>query len=325
MRGVLWKFAASAIGGIGVSSPRLNILIYHGVGESLDPLGHCDVDRAQFERHLEVLRRAFIVLPLDDAVTRLHDGRLPPRAVCITFDDGYANNHDVALPLLEHHGLSATFFIATAYLDGGRMFNDIVIEAIRRSELPQLDLTDLGLGVLDIQGQEARIHALQTLLPQLKVMTLDTRDRLALDIAKAAGIEPGPSLMMTREQVKELARRGMQLGGHTRRHPILNSLPDAEAHAEIREGKLELESIIDAPVTMFAYPNGRPGIDYSRRHAGMVRSAGFRGAVSTARGCACQTHDPFQLPRFTPWDRGAERFLFRLAFSRRQSNAAEVA
>ena len=73
----------------------------------------------------------FNVISLADGVAGLKRGCLPPRALSITFDDGYRDNHDIALPILLQLGLPATFFVATGFLDGGRMFNDTVIEAVR--------------------------------------------------------------------------------------------------------------------------------------------------------------------------------------------------
>src|ERR1044071_7430526 len=72
--------------------------------------------------------------------------RLPKRALSITFDDGYADNYNVAAPILLRLGLAATFFVATGFLDGGCMFNDVVIEALRCAGGAELDLDDLGLG-----------------------------------------------------------------------------------------------------------------------------------------------------------------------------------
>ena len=73
-------------------------------------------------------------------------GRAPARALAITFDDGYADNATVAAPILLRLGLPATFFVATGFLDGGRMWNDTVIEAVAPRRGPVLDLAPLGLG-----------------------------------------------------------------------------------------------------------------------------------------------------------------------------------
>ena len=98
---------------------RLSILIFHRVLPEPDPLAPELPDRVRFEQILQWLKSWLNVLPLDQAVRRLSTGTLPERAASITFDDGYADNCTVALPLLLKHGLPATFFIATGFLDGG--------------------------------------------------------------------------------------------------------------------------------------------------------------------------------------------------------------
>ncbi|MDP1007558.1 polysaccharide deacetylase family protein, partial [Klebsiella pneumoniae] len=85
-----------------------------------DPLFPDEIDAARFDAILGWLRSWFNVLPLDEAAQRLKDGSLPARAAALSFDDGYADNHDIALPLLQKHGLPCSFFIATGFLDGGR-------------------------------------------------------------------------------------------------------------------------------------------------------------------------------------------------------------
>ena len=89
----------------------------------------------------------FNVIPLLDAVRHSAAGTLPPRAACITFDDGYADNAEVALPILQRHKLHATFFVATGFLNGGRMWNDTIIELVRRAPDGVLDFSAFGLGV----------------------------------------------------------------------------------------------------------------------------------------------------------------------------------
>jgi peptidoglycan/xylan/chitin deacetylase (PgdA/CDA1 family) len=119
--------------------------------------------------------------------------------------------------------------------------------------------------------------------------------------------------MLSSDQLIALHRAGMEIGAHTVSHPILASISNAEARAEIAGGRARLQDIIQADVAMFAYPNGKPGQDFEERHAAMLRSQGFVGAVTTAWGAARAGTDPFYLPRFTPWDRGDGRFLLRMA------------
>ena len=118
--------------------------------------------------------------------------------------------------------------------------------------------------------------------------------------------------MMTSTQVRELRQAGMEIGAHTVNQAPLASLSNAEARAEIGNGRSRLEEIIQAPVRLFAYPSGKPGGDYDKRHANMLRLAGFDAAVTCAAGAARPETDPFELPRFTPWDRSSSAFLLRM-------------
>ena len=297
-------------------SARLSILIFHRVLAQRDPLFPDELDAAGFDAVCGWVRAWFNVLPLDQAVRRLRTGTLPERALAITFDDGYADNHDQALPILLRHGLSATFFIATGYLDGGRMWNDTVIEAVRRSTRPSLPLHELGLSAdepMPLDSDASRRRAIDSAIRALMYRPREQRAGLADEFARWAGVAPSDAPMMRSAQVAALHQAGMQIGAHTVSHPILAQLDEPAARAEIEEGKQALERLIGAEVGLFAYPHGRPGADYSAATVALVREAGFDAAVSTAWGAADAANDPFQLPRFTPWDRSRWRFGARLA------------
>ena len=302
----------------------LSILIYHRVLARSDPLFPGEVDAVLFERQLRLLKRFYTPMPLADAVQRLQDGSLPPRAACITFDDGYADNAQVALPLLRRHGMHATFFIATGYLDGGQMWNDTVIEAVRQAAGPVLDLQEDGLGTLPVATLAQRQTAIATLLGLLKYLPSARRQQLAMRIRRQAGATAGPHAMLSTAQLRLLHAAGMEIGAHTASHPILSTLPDHVARQDIADGKQQLESLIQAPVSLFAYPNGKAGRDYGAPHVAMVRSLGFKAAVATDWGVARPGAelDLLQLPRFTPWDRGRLAFLWRLRQNRRQAHPA---
>ncbi|SDG66760.1 polysaccharide deacetylase family protein [Janthinobacterium sp. YR213] len=302
----------------------LSILIYHRVLARPDPLFPGEVDAPLFQRQLRLLQRFYTPLPLSDAVRRLQDGSLPPRAACITFDDGYADNAQVALPLLQRHGLHATFFIATGYLDGGQMWNDTVVEAVRHAPGPVLDLRVHGLGTFPVASLAQRQAAIATLLGQLKYQPFARRQQLAMQIRRQAGATAGPAAMLSTAQLRQLQAAGMELGAHTASHPILSTLAERAAQRDIAHGKQQLEALIQAPVSLFAYPNGKVGRDYGAPHVAMVKDLGFKAAVATDWGVARPGAglDLLQLPRFTPWDRGRLAFLWRMRQNRRQAHPA---
>jgi peptidoglycan/xylan/chitin deacetylase (PgdA/CDA1 family) len=303
------------------SSRALLVLIFHRVLAQPDPLLADEPDAATFAAQMDLVGRLFNVVDLVEGVNGLRNGSLPPRAVAITFDDGYANNLDVAAPILVACGLPATVFVTTGFIGGGCMWNDLVIEAVRGAPA-NLDLRDLDLGQYELRDFAARRRTIDGLLDSIKYLDINARFAKAGAIAQRAGVDVQTVLMMNEQQLRSLQGKGITIGAHCVRHPILCKTPDSDAREEIRQSKSVLEGITGRPVRSFAYPNGRPGRDYDARHVAMVREAGFDVAVSTAWGATTSQSDPLQVPRVAPWDRSAFRYGGRLVHALTQRNAS---
>jgi len=310
----LWKPVMKVLSPAG-GRGKLVIFIFHRVLSTPDPLLPGEPDGIQFEWMVRLISRSFTVLPFGTAVEMLKRGQLPSAAACITFDDGYRDNFLVALPILRKHGVSATFFVATGFLDGGRMWNDDILEALRGLPPEPVDWTDLGLGKHDISSAHGRLSTVTPVLRKLMYFPHREREAVAREIARRAGVADRSELMMTADEVRGLRAAGMEVGGHTHSHPILSGIGDEEAFSDILRGKTELEGILSEPVNVFAYPNGNPRRDLDFRHVEMLKRAGFVAAATTEIGIARAGCDPFLLPRFTPWDRSPEKFGARCALA----------
>ncbi|MEX1198504.1 MAG: polysaccharide deacetylase family protein [Pseudohongiellaceae bacterium] len=295
---------------------RLSILIYHRVVKERDWMRPGEPTQAEFAWQMQLLQRHFTVLPLSRAVDMLRRNCLPPRAACVTFDDGYADNAIVALPVLQQYGIAATVFVAAGYLNGGRMWNDTVIEFLRQYSGDELDLSRAGLPAYPAESATLRRRAAYDIIRRCKYLERGQREEVADCIAGGTATLPD-NLMLTTEQLLTLHRQGVEIGGHTFSHPILSRLHPEQAQDEIVRGKTELEGILDDPLRVFAYPNGRPGMDYNQEHVALVKEAGFEAAVTTSWGVASPRSDFFQMPRFTPWDNSSIRFLLRMALNSR--------
>lgn len=303
---------------------RLSILIFHRVVQQRDPLLPDLPDARWFDGCMRWVSAWCNVLPLNEAVQSLAAGTLPARSLSITFDDGYADNVTVAAPILRRYGLHATFFVATGFLEGGAMWNDRVIEAIRRSPSQVIDLSKIGLGRVGIANDAERREAIGRVIVAIKHRCPADREAAVREIEDACSSRFDGELMMRPGQVLELAGLGMGIGAHTVTHPILARLPIKQARWEIAEGKSTLESIIGRRVELFAYPNGRPGSDFAPEHVELVRTCGFKAAVTTAWGSAGKGDDVYQLPRFTPWNRSRLGFGLRLLGNTRRAAASTV-
>ena len=291
---------------------RLSILLFHRVLAEPDPLFPGEIDVEMFDRMLAWLGDWFQVLPLGEAIARLDDGSLPAGAAAITFDDGYADNRLHAAPLLSARGLHATLFVATGFLDGGRMWNDSIIESVRLARRKELDLESIGQGRLAVGGIADKRAALARLIPAVKHLPVQERLRQVGIICESAEAQLPDDLMMTSDQVREWHALGLGLGAHTVSHPILAKLDDESARREISTSREHLERLVGEPIRLFAFPNGKPGRDYSGQHALIAAELGYDAALSTHWGAATASCDRYQLPRFTPWDRTRTRFGLRM-------------
>lgn len=308
---------------------RLSIFIFHRVLERPDPLQPGEPDVQRFDALCAWVARHQTVLPLADAVERLYAGTLPAAAAAITFDDGYADNLHLALPILQRHRLPSTCFVASDFLDGGCMWNDRVTEALRATTLDQLPLREWGLldhgegsaaaasapasCVLPLRTAAERRAALSDVLPRLKHLEPSARSAKVEQLVRRLGTQTPGHLMLRSADLPRLERGGMVVGAHTCSHPILRVVSSEQLQRELVDSRSRLQSLTQSPVDLFAYPNGRPDDDYGARERDAVQAAGFRLAVSTAWGAASTDSDRFQLPRFTPWDHRLWRWGWRLA------------
>ena len=304
-------------------------MIFHRVLPETDPLFPEEPDARRFDQVMGWVKTWFNVMPLDAAVNALKKHNLPARAMAITFDDGYADNRTTALQILKLHGLSATFFIATGYLNGGRMWNDTVIESIRRSRAKSLIFDGIkpfensGLNSIPIMSIFEKRSAIQHIVGRIKYLSAPEREAVSQSIAAQCGAELPDDLMMTTEQIIDIHRAGMLIGAHTVTHPILAKLGSVDVRNEISGSKQFLESILEEEINLFAYPNGRPDLDFQVKDAAIVKELGFKAAVTTAWGVANSDSDLMQLPRFTPWDKTRFSFAARLVkniFQSQKSN-----
>lgn len=284
-----------------LSKDKLSVFLFHKVPLQFDPLVPHDVSMARFEHLLDHTLSQFNVLPLEDAVKLLQSGRLPRRAACITFDDGYVDWMTGALPALKQRNLHATFFVTTGQFDGLPLWHERIQAAVRAMPGSVFDIGIPTMGELSLATLSDRQALVVRLEQELKYLTLVAREQALLRLEATAGVLPEALPRMTEAQLRDLHSQGFGVGGHTINHPILNFCDEQEIVKEVAGVREQLQAIVGGAIAGFAYPNGRPHADFSSRHVDAVRRAGYAYAVTTHWGVANQTTSPFQIPRFTPW------------------------
>jgi peptidoglycan/xylan/chitin deacetylase (PgdA/CDA1 family) len=305
------------------------VLLYHRIAAPVeDPWGNC-VRPERFAQHLKVIRSSFGPLSLGELARGLRDGAVPPRSICVTFDDGYADNLYAAKPLLERYEVPATVFVVSGYVDSGRDFWWDELEQICfNSSLPShiriataghpLEWSRTGRGGQSWRGWRAwrkprtdrqRLYAL--LYPELRAMTREERSRILAELRGLSGAVPAEPLTSNVDEIRQLAEAPLiEIGAHSVEHPVLTTLDPAQQRDEIVGSKVSLENMLGQTIQSFAYPYSQ----YDERTVAGVRAAGFlcAGAGSQTETVTAST-DPYALPRLPVQDWAGGELARRLS------------
>ncbi|HEU4734251.1 MAG TPA: polysaccharide deacetylase family protein [Kofleriaceae bacterium] len=292
-----WLHRAGALGAVMelrryTPAPILTIVTYHHVAEHdssypYDPKV-ADATPAQFRRQMETLARYGTPIGIDELIRAIGGAPLPRNPVMVTFDDGYRSCYETALPILRAVGMRATFFIATSFISERRLYwwerIALLLGQTRRTTAQlsyphplTLDLSDPGM------------HDLLTRIVK------DTREldveRFLGELAAALGVEwsleieaaYAERLIMTWDQVRALARAGMDVESHGRYHRVLQTLDDRSLETELLGARLDLEAQLGRPVRALAYPVGRR-INGEQRIRKALAAAGYQLGMSNKTG-----------------------------------------
>ena len=298
---------------------KFQLLVYHRVGDCTDAFVPA-IPVAVFERHMRYLRRAYRVLPFSELLAAAGRNEVPPRAIAITFDDGYADTYRCAFPILRRYGLSAIVYLATGVVGDNRggMWNDRLGGAFRdtrRSEFAGVGEAASG----PLRTPQERYAALQRALAALKYRRPEEREGLVAEVISELEVPASAPSMLSWPQVREMSRCGIEFGAHTVHHPILTAVSSAEAEREIVSSKREIEQQLQLGVHHFAYPNGTAR-DFDETTRSLVRGAGFASAVSMVFGANGAGTDPFALRRGGPWEEATGVFATKLWWYRRSAS-----
>lgn len=291
---------------------KLPILIYHRVLDEYDPFRKMEPITNEFAMQMRVISENYETMQITDAVRKLKSNTLPKNALCITFDDGYRDNILNAAKILQDNNLTATFFIASGYTNKGVMWNDEILDGFKHTEKSSVNLSDFQLGRFTFKSLEERVEVARTIIKSIKYCEIVKRKKIVDDIIHQLSVKFDKNYMMTSDELVKLRNMGMEIGGHTRSHPILAIISDTEALQELEEGKQDLERILKTKITSFAYPNGRHIDDYNEGTVELVKKAGFECAVTTNYGISDGESGQFELNRISCWHKSETAFSLYL-------------
>ncbi|MDX6501688.1 MAG: hypothetical protein QOG23_4948 [Blastocatellia bacterium] len=321
--------------------PGTVILLYHRVAQLPSDPQLLSVTPDHFEEHLQVLRKLAVPLGLRRLNDLVAERRVPPHGVVVTFDDGTVDNLYNAKPILARYDFPATVFIVTGNIGNGREFwwdelDRIFLQPGRLPDTLRVTIDgkiferELGSAalydenefehekswnVLTCEKPGIRQSIYTSLFVLLRPLTTDQRGRIIGELQEwsKTGISGRRTHeVLSRAEIRELDDGGLvEVGAHTVTHPVLSSISVDAQRDEIRNSKLELEAILEKPVTSFAYPYGQRG-DYTATTVKLVREAGFACVCSNFTGVVQSGADRFQLPRFVVRDWDGDEFERRL-------------
>ena len=313
---------------------RLLILGYHGISQDdehqWDPELYMPPE--QFHSRLLLLRdRGYNVLSLDDALRRLYADDLPPRAVAITFDDGYVDFYRLAYPLLTSLGMPATVYLTTYHCDDNRPAFDVVASYLlwrgrgRNKSIAGSGLLDDG-GAIDLRSplERSRAHAALRASVSRRRLSAVEKDDVARRLAERVDVDYDDLRrrrilhLMTPAEVHSLSSDLVDVQLHTHRHRTPRDR--ASFHAEITDNLRRIDAITGSAKEHrhFCYPSG----DYDSRFLPWLRELRVESASTCEPGLATMQTEPLRLPRmmdtsvqslltFEAWTAGMAHWLPR--------------
>jgi peptidoglycan/xylan/chitin deacetylase (PgdA/CDA1 family) len=285
--------------------PSGAILMYHSVlpnpSLQIDSFGGIAHSESVFRGQMELLARDFHPISLEESVKCLRSGNLPKRSVVVTFDDGYADNYEVAMPILNQSGVPATFYVTVDCVENRRQpWPSRLRFAFRTTKLTDWKDSAGQPWTLDRPTErEAAFLSSCDVCCQLSGSAQEIFvEGVELELETKMPCEP--SVMMSYQQMQALQRNGHTVGSHTMTHPNMAYLKDDEASHELRESKRRLELHLEAPIRDFSYPCPALSPHWSTQTLAQSRVAGYETAVTTDNGLMRSGDNPLCLKRIRP-------------------------
>ena len=297
------------------SSPHSGflILMYHRVLDKHNPQFEYTQEGLRvtphtFEQQVKTLKSDYELISLSTLCGWLiSDQPVPARTAVITFDDGWADNYEFAFPILRKHGVPATIFVSTDFIESERVFwfqRAAVIQ--KQGALSKPDVVTIleriiqnnagvnGIEKIDPVRLGDAFQDVDSFLEQLKVLPPEIIDLILDEFAGVVDVDwSADKYTLTWEQIREMQESGIEFGSHACSHRILPQLTRDEIYRELSVSRSIMEQKLGRTVDLLAYPNG----SYDDRVISVARDAGYRAALAVQPAEIGGRADLFALPR----------------------------
>ena len=280
---------------------RVLTLLYHRVNYLRNDINLLAVNPDNFYEQMVYLKRNYKIMKFDEEWDALDQ-----EAVCITFDDGYFDNYQYAIPILEELNIPATIFISTGNLNTQKEYwwdeleRNLLLENWHYDQVFELkdDIFSCKWKTDTYEERKELYNTLHWLM--LKNINVSKREDWMQQLrnwSKAGlnGRKNNYSLQLN--EMDEFPTELITIGAHTVNHPSLSKLTEEEQRYEITTSKDTLEKIFKQKVKVFSYPFGTLN-DYNECTINICRECGFNKVASNYPGIWDSQCDLFQIPRY---------------------------
>ncbi len=297
---------------------RLLIVMYHDIAEDSQakpgPGGWVGrLTRKHFAAQVEAFCRWYRVRTVGQALSELNDSaKAKKRTVAITFDDGYQSVYSNAFPILKQHGVPATIFPLTDWIDGKmtlwwEVTYHLIVSADMTPDLLARMVSILGESLTESEENNLNEVSVKKAINRkveriLRKAPDDCREsqlaQLQALLSPRSNEAMPPHTPVTWDQLGEMAAAGFEIGCHTRSHLNLGTASPDVAEMELKTSKSLLESRCGKEVQGLAFPYGNHDAGYQHLEP-LLRRLGFTYACTTFPGVNDRHTDPFGLRRST--------------------------
>lgn len=308
MKRALYDFiAGSRLDGLARSilvDNRGTILAYHRVGTGLDAKGllrKMIVDPDQFEQQMRYLKTYYEVIGLDEFIIRLMAKRSLRKIAAVTFDDAYADNFESAYPVLLKHGIPATIFVPTGYIETSKhFFWDELVQLLNKAtkDACAISVQERHLN-FDPNDPVAAEQAFHCICASLKEKTEYDRTAFIRGLEQLLDIKLDPRDLprtLTWAQMLEMKRGRISFGAHTHDHQSGGAQTREKFYKDLFWSKKILDEKLHQNTTLFAFPFGQ-GSDSPVMFTETLRSTGFCCGLTMRQGFVSPENDPMNLKR----------------------------
>jgi peptidoglycan/xylan/chitin deacetylase (PgdA/CDA1 family) len=309
------KTGAAALLGAASRSRRTPLILgYHRVVQDFQESSRRSIpsmliSARMLERHLDYLGRHYRFVSLDEIGQCLLEGRSTARLAAITFDDGYRDVYENALPILKRRDIPAAVFVVTEMIGTAkRLIHDrlysLLSRALSTAKNGAEELSRVHRDChLDEPGARKLARASRSTFAAMRLFLDALPQRQVLAVIKALEErfeveEDHEELPLSWSMVEEMRRSGITIGSHSKRHVLLTHETDRRRGEEMSGSRRFLEARLGAPIEHFAYPDGRFDVPTVVAAAG----AGYRFAYTTC-GHRVADYPLLTLPRRFFWEK----------------------